>query len=73
MSKIDLVNQKLEDHIEQQEKDFKRVEGKIDNIRDNHLAHIYDKINQLDKKIYGAVSAVSVLMTIGYYIIQKYL
>ena len=80
MAKIDLIEQKLDSHIEQQDKDTTdqklhngKIEADIALIKDNHLAHLKEDMFNLKSKVNGVYLVAGVLAPLMYFLINKYL
>jgi len=77
----EVVDQKLSDHINQQQKDFEDLREhelrplckKLDKILTNDLPHLKEDIHRLDKKLYAIGVLASVFAPILYFIINKFL
>jgi len=72
MANPELIEQRLQDHMASDKEKFEEIDGSLkhifkclDNLRDNHVAHLQKGINEIKEEMQGIKSDVKWIKGIG--------
>jgi len=58
MDKEDIIIEMIKDFKNENDKNFDKLEKEINEIKDNHIKHIYDKLNRLELDLKNEISEI---------------